>query len=181
MIEARWGRDRTEGYLIYGACRCGSTAWETWKRPNERSVSYAYDMVKEELEVGDDETPPTPLAALGVITRAWGRRILVGVGWIAGLIVVPLFARSLWKPQIDAFLASRPTWGDLFFAGWMLLGLWGYVSGTLRRRQKEAPQRAARKRQRARTLKAAWAVLRPAQRPGGGPADASDAPASRGP
>src|SRR5262245_62656585 len=45
LVEARWGRDLEGGYLIYGACRCGSTAWNTWKRANEKSVSYAYSKV----------------------------------------------------------------------------------------------------------------------------------------
>jgi hypothetical protein len=101
----------------------------------------------------------TRRAALGVVARNWGRLAVVSLGWVAGGIVVV----ALWfflRPEIDAFLASRPSWGDLIWWGVLLFVIRYAVWPTLPRWRRQAAQAARRKGQRARALNAVWTVLR---------------------
>jgi hypothetical protein len=103
----------------------------------------------------------TRRAAFGVVARNWGRRAVVSLGWAAGGIVVI----ALWfflSDDIEAFLASRPSWGDLIWGGVVFCVFWNAVWLPLRRWRRRAARQAARRGgERARALNAAWAVLRP--------------------
>jgi hypothetical protein len=174
---------RLGSYVRYGACRCGLTAWEWISDKNLWGYRYSASgkAVEPRRDDDADETPKmTPRAALGVIARSWGRRAVMGLGWVAGGIVVIALGFFL-SADIEAFLASRPSWADLIWGGVIVLVFRNAVWPTLRRwRRRAARSTARREGQRGRALNAAWAVLRP-PRP---PSDAnkpSDVEALRGP